>query len=221
MNTTVSAIVPAFNEEKTIIGVLAALAGSPLINEVICVNDGSIDGTLQEAKKVSGVYTISLKKNSGKGYAISKGIRKAQGKIVLMCDGDLEGLNNRHIKKLPSIGHPKNGVVEPLVDFFRPLSGERAYFKKDLLPYVNLLAEKGYGVELYLNFLFHQKKIKLFDLYGVRHLLKGEKHSLEMILRQYTTESKELLREIFSSDNPIFYLKDAYLKHYIHNLLRK
>ena len=53
MKTTshkVSAIVPAFNEQKKIKAVLEALVKSPDIEEVICVDDGSTDGSVEFLK---------------------------------------------------------------------------------------------------------------------------------------------------------------------------
>ena len=45
---SVSAIVPAFNEEKTVFNVISTLQSSSLINEVICINDGSSDRTKEK-----------------------------------------------------------------------------------------------------------------------------------------------------------------------------
>lgn len=45
MTPSVSAIVPVFNEEMTVARVGAAPHASPLIGEIICVDDGSTDGS--------------------------------------------------------------------------------------------------------------------------------------------------------------------------------
>ncbi|HAJ33347.1 MAG TPA: hypothetical protein DCK79_08225 [Candidatus Atribacteria bacterium] len=50
----VSAIVPVFNEEKTVAKVVKTLAKTSLVNEVICINDGSTDKSLSIFKKVWG-----------------------------------------------------------------------------------------------------------------------------------------------------------------------
>jgi glycosyltransferase involved in cell wall biosynthesis len=42
---SVSAIVPVFNEEMTVARIVVALHASPLIGEIICVDDGSTDGS--------------------------------------------------------------------------------------------------------------------------------------------------------------------------------
>jgi len=49
---TISAIVPVYNEDKTVAKVVETLLNNPLINEVICVNDGSTDKSLTILKKI-------------------------------------------------------------------------------------------------------------------------------------------------------------------------
>ncbi|MEX0587272.1 MAG: glycosyltransferase family 2 protein, partial [Patescibacteria group bacterium] len=76
---TVSAVVPVFEEEKTIAGVITALLSSPLLDEVIVVNDGSSDSSPEIIKSFEPrIKFINLRKNRGKGFALAKGIRKAQ-----------------------------------------------------------------------------------------------------------------------------------------------
>ena len=88
-----SIIIPVFNEEKYIIKCLSYLnkikkKGS----EIIIVNDGSIDQTnnlLIENKHLYDTY-ISYEKNKGKGFAFREGLKKANGDITIIQDGDLE-----------------------------------------------------------------------------------------------------------------------------------
>lgn len=92
---TVSIIVPAYNEEKTIIPLLNQVAGQTIEGvkfEVIVVDDGSSDGTLDLLNKAPDLYTklIVLKKNGGKGKAVQAGIRAASGQYILFQDADLE-----------------------------------------------------------------------------------------------------------------------------------
>ncbi len=98
---TVSAIVPVFNEEKTVSCVVGTLLKNPLINEVICVNDGSTDKSLKILKKFNHeIQIVNLKKNRGKGFALSSGIRKAKSELVVFIDSDLVNLSDKHISTL-------------------------------------------------------------------------------------------------------------------------
>lgn len=91
-----SIIIPCFNEEKRL---LARFPGAyKFFNdhfssyELIFVNDGSSDQTEKILKKiaseVSHVKVVSYAINRGKGYAISQGVKSAQGEIVGYMDAD-------------------------------------------------------------------------------------------------------------------------------------
>jgi glycosyltransferase involved in cell wall biosynthesis len=57
----ISAIVPAYNEEHVIQGVLRILTKTSCIDEVICVDDGSTDGTATAICKFENVRVITNK----------------------------------------------------------------------------------------------------------------------------------------------------------------
>ena len=87
----VTAILPAFNEEKTIANVLTTLINSDLINEIIVVDDASTDNTLRivqsfDCKKLQ---IISLEKNVGKSDAVKIATINLETEILFFCDGDL------------------------------------------------------------------------------------------------------------------------------------
>lgn len=215
---TVSVIVPAYNEEKKISHVLKSLVNSLLIDEIIVINDGSSDKTLSIIKQFKKILLINLKKNHGKSYAITKGIEKSKGDIIVFIDADLTGLNDSHINKLTNplitgkkdvvIGYPNYIKADKL---FLPLSGERAYWKKNLIPHLKELSKKGYGMELYLNYIFRNKKIKLFPLRGVKMALKYEKQTYDMVAKLFLVESYDIFSEILKQQNPISYLLKSYL----------
>lgn len=217
----VSAIVPAYNEQKKIRGVLTALAKSPDVEEIICVNDGSTDETMSIAKSIKGVKLISFDKNYGKAYAIAQGVLKAKGNIVIFVDADLVGLNNESIsalinplktKRYDAVVGFRSGKLDKYV--LKPLSGERAYFKKDLLPLVEKIKYKGYGLELYLNYAFKNKEVKLLALKGVYAYAKHTKQPLDQAIKFSIVEIVDLLLEIFRQKNPINYFIKAYLQSY-------
>lgn len=88
-----SIIVPAFNEEDTILRVIKDLQACSLPNgldrEIIVVNDGSTDTTSDKAKSVRKVVVID-QNNMGKGSAVQAGVKIAKGNFVLVQDADLE-----------------------------------------------------------------------------------------------------------------------------------
>ena len=83
-----SVIVPVYNEEGNI-GNLILKIKTFLNNndELIIVNDGSTDKTLNEIQNQKCIL-INLNKNMGKGYAMRKGIESAQGDYIVFMGGD-------------------------------------------------------------------------------------------------------------------------------------
>lgn len=98
MKTT--AIIAAWNEEKTIAEVLRALTGSPLIDEIIVVSDGSTDRTVEICRGFDGIRTIALHDNHGKGFAMAVGVANAANDVLFFCDGDMYNVTQEHIESL-------------------------------------------------------------------------------------------------------------------------
>ena len=84
----VSAIIPAFNEEKIIASTVMALRSIGGIDEIIVVDDGSEDRTAELARK-AGAIIFSLAENCGKGQALEVGCAVSLGEILLLLDADL------------------------------------------------------------------------------------------------------------------------------------
>jgi glycosyltransferase involved in cell wall biosynthesis len=87
----ISVIIPVFNEELTISGVVervrVVLQKIGIKYEIIVIDDFSTDRSLELSKRL-GVKVYSLKKHLGKGYALRAGFAKAKGKIIITIDSD-------------------------------------------------------------------------------------------------------------------------------------
>jgi len=86
----ISVVIPVLNESDTIGKVVEAVRRAPKVDEVIVVDDGSIDGTPELAEAAGAtVITSTL---LGKGASMEDGMRAARNDIILYLDGDLAGL---------------------------------------------------------------------------------------------------------------------------------
>lgn len=91
MNATpsFSIVIPAFNEAEGLFGLLSRMKDLGLLDahEVIVVDDGSNDQTLEVARKFP-IRVLRHETNKGYGAALKTGIRKATGEKVLTLDSD-------------------------------------------------------------------------------------------------------------------------------------
>jgi glycosyltransferase involved in cell wall biosynthesis len=85
--SAVSIVIPAFNEAEAIGGVVSQLRSAGRWHEIIVVDDGSSDGTAQQAA-AAGAAIVRHPYNKGNGAAVKSGIRRATGEFVLIIDAD-------------------------------------------------------------------------------------------------------------------------------------
>ncbi|EEG76767.1 glycosyltransferase family 2 protein [Dethiobacter alkaliphilus] len=182
------AIIPAYNEEKTIGGVLEVLGQVPRIEEVIVVNDGSTDQTAQVVAQYSAVTLVNLDENRGKGGAIQAGLDRSRADVVLFLDADLIGLRTDHVEQLldpvtnndtvMSIGLFENGrVATDLAQKVAPyLSGQRAV-RRDVLEAVDDLDISRFGVEVAITRLVEARNLPVREVFldDLTHVTKEEK----------------------------------------------
>jgi glycosyltransferase involved in cell wall biosynthesis len=88
-----SVIIPIFNELNTLEEIISRVKKTNLAEEIILVDDGSIDGTrdiVEKYKGKEGFVVVMHDQNQGKGAAVRSGFEVAKGDIFLIQDADLE-----------------------------------------------------------------------------------------------------------------------------------
>ena len=111
----ISIIIPIYNEKETLLKILKKVEGADTLGlekEIILVDDGSTDGTLDILKTLENGYQIIYhEKNLGKGAAIKNGFRAATGDFILIQDADLEYNPQNYPQLLRPILENKADVV--------------------------------------------------------------------------------------------------------------
>lgn len=172
----ISIIIPVLNEEQLIDELYnqtaATLNAMTSDWEVICVNDGSTDNTLQKLvlihEKDPRWKIISFSKNFGHQPAIWAGLKNAQGDFIGIMDGDLQDDPSHFVKFL--------GQLSPTVDIVYAVRTNRKenYFKRIAYRSFYRLMKNVLGVKVPLDsgdFCLMKKKV-------VNEMMEMPEHSL-------------------------------------------
>lgn len=212
----ISAIICAYNEEKTIKAVVTAVCDY-FFDEVIVVNDGSIDETdkiLHQLTNLPNLKYVALPENKGKGYAMATGVKNATGDIIVFVDADLSNLKDEHFEQLitPIFNNEADMVLgqatETLIDYkinpFKSFTGERSILKKDILPIFAEMKTSKFGVETLINLYYqaNEKRVKYVMLEGLKHPTKFNKAgSKSQAIKEFIIEGHQIALAVFNSFN--------------------
>lgn len=162
-----SIIICTYNEEKTVSEIVKSCCEYSSDNEVIVVDDGSVDDTEKILNGLQKKYTFryeKLEENKGKSWAMSRGVEIAKNEIILFMDADLTNVKKEHIHKLllplnndeadMVLGQPSETLIDYRINPFVSLTGQRALKKMDILPIIDEIRNIRFGVETYINLGF-------------------------------------------------------------------
>jgi polyisoprenyl-phosphate glycosyltransferase len=205
-NPKITAIIPAHNEEEGIRAVLDVISRTDFINEIIVVDDGSKDGTVEKVREAmrreARIRLIQHSNNLGKGQAILSGRDAACSSILLLLDADLLELTPDHLWSLidPVVQHKadmtrglfRHGhLITDLAHWGAPfLSGQRC-LRSEILDRMDIRASSGYGFETALTVAARRSGYRTSNVYleGVWHppseYHRGLLHGIRTRIRMY------------------------------------
>jgi len=213
INTKATAIIAAYNEEKTIGPIIDVLKAIPFLNQIVVVSDGSTDHTVDVAKS-KGVEVVELLYNVGKGGALYQVLMSTTSNVVLLLDADLIGLTPQHVIDLirPVMDNEADvtiGIFEDgrfATDFAQKiapfLSGQRA-IRVDILRNIPDMEISRYGVEVAINRYIRKNevKVKLVKLPGLTQVMKEEKLGLVKGLRERMRMYWDIIKNLYKGGN--------------------
>ena len=210
----ITAVVPVFNEEKTLINVLDVINKAELINEIIVVDDASSDNSRKKINSIKSnkLTIISLKKNLGKSDAVKVAVKSTKTDILFFCDADLINLREEHINQilrplkdgivLMSVGLRDYGLI---INFFYKnflplIAGERAIPYSIFMETMNNPLMKDYGLEVVLNDYCKKNNISI-----CKNIMKDLKQTVKP--KKWKNGAYLLAKEMFQIYSLVLLLK--------------
>lgn len=184
----VSCLIPFYNERERIAQVLEVITKVKNISQVVCVDDGSTDGTAAFVKAYwPEVEVVRQEENKGKAAAIKHGLEIVSHDLVLLMDADLQGLQRHELEE--AIDAFRYGsdvdmlilrrIKSPwFVRWYRSdilLSGERLLCKSDLEEVLSQPVAR-YQLEVAINrFMINRRKVVRWMPWSAMNTYKVDK----------------------------------------------
>ena len=205
----ISCVISALNEGPRIENVLGVVSNHPLIDEVIVVDDGSSDDTIQKVKNFQYVKVIEHKENKGKTCSMLDGCHHSEHGVILFLDGDLVHLTKKNISEI--VNPVLNDSVDMSIGMIRhdsclhliarivghgAYSGQRA-MKKDIA-LKNLVEVNGYAAEAILNqyVLKNNLHFNVVNWYNVKAISRVKEQGLIQCYLSYIKTFQEIFEVV-------------------------
>ena len=218
MEVKTAAIISAFNEEKTIVKLIQDVFETDCFDEVIVVDDGSLDQTgwliknLQTKIKMRSAHFIT---NMGKGFAMARGIEISNAEIIVFIDADLSNFKKEHAIQLINpikngeadmvLGQPSDTVIHHNINPFKTLTGQRALKRIHIELLLERMKPSRFGVETLLNLYYNANHLKVQNviLRGLMHPTKFAKTKANQAMKEFVLELHQILKTTMANSDLI------------------
>lgn len=206
----VAAVVPAYNEEKTVGDVVRTLVASKMFDEVIVVSDGSTDGTAEEARKAGATRVDSLHIQGGKGGALLHGITHTDADVIMFADSDLYGFTPEHVRAVlgpvlkgqrsMNVGLRDRGKFMTRLEAHLPLIGGERALGRAIIENIPPRFLQGFMVEAALNYYCRSRRLSYgtVPLWGLKIRHKYEKVGWVVGLWQYIKMTLQVIQSMLT-----------------------
>ena len=197
-----SIIIPAFNEEKTIIQILKKISKNSTDKvkyEIIVIDDGSTDQTKKLLEDNKNLYNKLLVNdyNKGKGYSVKRGIENSTGSHIIFQDADLE-YDPADFKKFEKIflEFDADGII-----------GSRFVYS-DYTRSHNILNKIGNHIlTLFFNILYNTT---FTDIYSCYFAFKKVKIDVNLLKTEGFEQHAEILCQVIKNGNKFYEVPISY-----------
>jgi glycosyltransferase involved in cell wall biosynthesis len=193
-----SVIMPVHNEVETIDEIIEHVLNIPEVYELIIVDDGSGDGTIEAVENISSdkIKIIRHETNKGKGAAVRTGFKVASGDLVVIQDADLEYDPKDYSRLIKPIEDGETDVVYGV----RSLETQR------------IIMRLGNHFVTWVTNIIHGQKLK--DMETCYKVMKREiAQKLELECRGFDIEA-EITSKILQQGHTIYQLPISYTARY-------
>jgi polyisoprenyl-phosphate glycosyltransferase len=225
----IAAIVPAYNEEKTIASVVKPLVDSKLFSDIIVISDGSTDGTAEAARKAGAttVHELPFRTSAGKskGQALEHGVTHSDADIVAFFDADLIGFTVEHVNKMVApvlsgeramnTGWRDRGPVGNFIqEHFMPLIGGERVLLREIFESIPDRFIRGFMIEAATNYYCRANGLKYGGtlLPGLTMRKKYQKVGWRKAIGEYAF----MYYQVAKAMSLVRFHKKEFREHFIH-----
>ncbi len=219
----IAAIVPAFNEEKTIANVIKPLVDSKLFSDIIVISDGSTDGTKAAALAAGATIVHELPKRGGKSHALEHGITHTDAPLVAFFDADLVGFTAEHARvivepvlrgeRAMNVGWRDRNAFSNFTQRFLPLIGGERAMKREVFENIPEKYIHGFMIEVAVNYYCRANRLPYGAvlLKGLTIVTKFGKFPFSTALKEYAI----MYAQVFKAMITVRLHKKEFREHFV------